>query len=135
MAYIIEFLMGIFLIIVSVAGALTAGLMGVDISLGIWILQAVLVMLICIAVANISSGITLKVGRIGYMSMVLIMGFAMGIMTVFIKSTLAAGYSIMGGFIKLNATDCITGIAAAFIAVLISMYIYYLAIRKLVVKS
>ena len=38
-AYIIEFLMGIFLIIVSVAGALTAGLMGVDISLGIWILQ------------------------------------------------------------------------------------------------
>ena len=56
--YIIEFLMGIFLIIVSVAGALTAGLMGVDISLGIWILQAVLVMLICIAVANISSSIT-----------------------------------------------------------------------------
>ena len=89
--YIIEFLMGIFLIIVSVAGALTAGLMGVDISLGIWILQAVLVMLICIAVANIGSSITLKVGRIGYMSMVLIMGFAMGIMTVFIKSTLAAG--------------------------------------------
>ena len=133
--YIIEFLMGIFLIIVSVAGALTAGLMGVDISLGIWILQAALVMLICIAVANIGSGITLKMGRIGYMSMVLIMGFAMGIMTVFIKSTLAAGYSIMGGFIKLNATDCITGIAAAFIAVLISMYIYYLAIRKLVVKS
>lgn len=44
----------------SVAGALTAGLMGVDISLGIWILQAVLVMLICIAVANISSSITLK---------------------------------------------------------------------------
>ena len=83
MTYIIEFLMGIFLIIVSVAGALTAGLMGVDISLGIWILQAVLVMLICIAVANISSSITLKVGRIGYMSMVLIMGFAMGIMTVF----------------------------------------------------
>jgi hypothetical protein len=79
--YIIEFLMGIFLIIVSVAGALTAGLMGVDISLGIWILQAVLVMLICIAVANIGSSITLKVGRIGYMSMVLIMGFAMGIMT------------------------------------------------------
>ena len=39
--YIIEFLMGIFLIIVSVAGALTAGLMGVDISLGIWILQAI----------------------------------------------------------------------------------------------
>ena len=58
--YIIEFLMGIFLIIVSVAGALTAGLMGVDISLGIWILQAVLVMLICIAVANIGSSITLK---------------------------------------------------------------------------
>ena len=134
-AYIIEFLMGIFLIIVSVAGALTAGLMGVDISLGIWILQAVLVMLICIAVANISSSITLKVGRIGYMSMVLIMGFAMGIMTVFIKSTLAAGYSIMGGFINLNAGTCTTGIIAAFIAVLISMYIYYLAIRKLVVRS
>ena len=132
--YIIEFLMGIFLIIVSVAGALTAGLMGVDISLGIWILQAVLVMLICIAVANISSSITLKVGRIGYMSMVLIMGFAMGIMTVFIKSTLA-GYSIMGGFINLNAGTCTTGIIAAFIAVLISMYIYYLAIRKLVVRS
>ena len=122
-AYIIEFLMGIFLIIVSVAGALTAGLMGVDISLGIWILQAVLVMLICIAVANISSSITL------------IMGFAMGIMTVFIKSTLAAGYSIMGGFINLNAGTCTTGIIAAFIAVLISMYIYYLAIRKLVVRS
>ena len=101
--YIIEFLMGIFLIIVSVAGALTAGLMGVDISLGIWIFQAVLVMLICIAVANIGSSITLIVGRIGYMSMVLIMGFVMGIMTVFIKSTLAAGYSIMGGFINLNA--------------------------------
>lgn len=133
-AYIIEFLMGIFLIIVSVAGALTAGLMGVDISLGIWILQAVLVMLICIAVANISSSITLKVGRIG-LSMVLIMGFAMGIMTVFIKSTLAAGYSIMGGFINLNAGTCTTGIIAAFIAVLISMYIYYLAIRKLVVRS
>lgn len=133
--YIIEFLMGIFLIIVSVAGALTAGLMGVDISLGIWILQAVLVMLICIAVANIGSSITLKVGRIGYMSMVLIMGFAMGIMTVFIKSTLAAGYSIMGGFINLNAGTCTTGIIAAFIAVLISMYIYYLAIRKLVVRS
>ena len=32
----------------------------------------------------------------------------------------------MGGFIKLNVTDCITGIAAAFIAVLISMYIYTL---------
>ena len=126
--YIIEFLMGIFLIIVSVAGALTAGLMGVDISLGIWILQAVLVMLICIAVANIGSSITLKVGRIGYMSMVLIM-------TVFIKSTLAAGYSIMGGFINLNAGTCTTGIIAAFIAVLISMYIYYLAIRKLVVRS
>ena len=122
-------------IIVSVAGALTAGLMGVDISLGIWILQAVLVMLICIAVANISSSITLKVGRIGYMSMVLIMAFAMGIMTVFIKSTLAAGYSIMGGFINLNAGTCTTGIIAAFIAVLISMYIYYLAIRKLVVRS
>ena len=133
--YIIEFLMGIFLIIVSVAGALTAGLMGVDISLGIWILQAVLVMLICIAVANIGSSITLKVGRIGYMSMVLIMGFAMGIMTVFIKSTLAAGYGIMGGFINLNAGTCTTGIIAAFIAVLISMYIYYLAIRKLVVRS
>ena len=133
--YIIEFLMGIFLIIVSVAGALTAGLMGVDISLGIWILQAVLVMLICIAVANIGSSITLKVGRIGYMSMVLIMGFVMGIMTVFIKSTLAAGYSIMGGFINLNAGTCTTGIIAAFIAVLISMYIYYLAIRKLVVRS
>ena len=132
--YIIEFLMGIFLIIVS-AGALTAGLMGVDISLGIWILQAVLVMLICIAVANIGSSITLKVGRIGYMSMVLIMGFAMGIMTVFIKSTLAAGYGIMGGFINLNAGTCTTGIIAAFIAVLISMYIYYLAIRKLVVRS
>ena len=130
--YIIEFLMGIFLIIVSVAGALTAGLMGVDISLGIWILQAVLVMLICIAVANIGSSITLKVGRIGYMSMVLIMGFAM---TVFIKSTLAAGYGIMGGFINLNAGTCTTGIIAAFIAVLISMYIYYLAIRKLVVRS
>ena len=129
--YIIEFLMGIFLIIVSVAGALTAGLMGVDISLGIWILQAVLVMLICIAVANIGSSITLKVGRIGYMSMVLIMGF----MTVFIKSTLAAGYGIMGGFINLNAGTCTTGIIAAFIAVLISMYIYYLAIRKLVVRS
>ena len=98
--YIIEFLMGIFLIIVSVAGALTAGLMGVDISLGIWILQEVLVMLICIAVANIGSSITLKVGRIGYMSMVLIMGFVMGIMTVFIKSTLAAGYSIMGGWCR-----------------------------------
>ena len=122
-------------IIVSVAGALTAGLMGVDISLGIWILQAVLVMLICIAVANIGSSITLKVGRIGYMSMVLIMGFVMGIMTVFIKSTLAAGYSIMGGFINLNAGTCTTGIIAAFIAVLISMYIYYLAIRKLVVRS
>jgi len=134
-AYIIEFLMGIFLIIVSVAGALTAGLMGVDISLGIWILQAVLVMLICIAVANIGSSITLKVGRIGYMSMVLIMGFAMGIMTVFIKSTLAAGYGIMGGFINLNAGTCTTGIIAAFIAVLISMYIYYLAIRKFVVRS
>jgi len=131
--YIIEFLMGIFLIIVSVA--LTAGLMGVDISLGIWILQEVLVMLICIAVANIGSSITLKVGRIGYMSMVLIMGFAMGIMTVFIKSTLAAGYGIMGGFINLNAGTCTTGIIAAFIAVLISMYIYYLAIRKLVVRS
>ena len=127
--------MGIFLIIVSVAGALTAGLMGVDISLGIWILQAVLVMLICIAVANIGSSITLKVGRIGYMSMVLIMGFAMGIMTVFIKSTLAAGYGIMGGFINLNSGTCTTGIIAAFIAVLISMYIYYLAIRKLVVRS
>ena len=87
--YIIEFLMGIFLIIVSVAGALTAGLMG----------------------------------------------FAMGIMTVFIKSTLAAGYGIMGGFINLNAGTCTTGIIAAFIAVLISMYIYYLAIRKLVVRS
>ena len=83
--YIIEFLMGIFLIIVSVAGALTAGLMGVDISLGIWILQEVLVMLICIAVAYIGSSITFKVGRIGFMSLVLIMGFAMGIMTVFIS--------------------------------------------------
>ena len=122
--YIIEFLMGIFLIIVSVAGALTAGLMGVDISLGIWILQAVLVMLICIAVANIGSSITLKVGRIGYMSMVLIMGFVMGII---IRK--------QGGFINLNAGTCTTGIIAAFIAVLISMYIYYLAIRKLVVRS
>ena len=63
--------------------------------------------------------------------MVLIMDLVMGIMTVFIKSTLAAGYSIMGGFINLNAgAHVIAGIIAAFIAVLISMYIYYLCDKK-----
>ncbi len=133
--YVIEFLMSFLLIILSVAGAAAAGLMGVDINLKIWTLQAVLISLICIAASNIGSVIVLKIGRIGYIAMVLIMGFAMGIMTAFIKSTLAAGYSIMGGFINLNATGCITGIIAAFVSVLISMYIYYLAIRKFVVRS
>lgn len=133
--YIIELLMSIFLVVLSVTGALTAGVMGADINLKIWILQAVLISLISITVANIGSIMVLKMGRTGYIVLVLMMGFAMGFMVGFIKPTLVAGYRIMGGFINLNATGCITGIIAAFVSVLISMYIYYLAIRKFVVRS